>query len=461
MSPSRTSAAFISLLALGLAGARAVEPVPPPTLSEIPATFTPKTDSFDYVRRDEMVAMRDGVKLRTIVLVPKGAKDAPILLARTPYNAAERMSRTKSSRLISVAPQMMDTAIEAGYIVAYQDVRGKHGSEGDYVMNRPLRGPLNRDRHRSRDGHLRHDRMAGAQRPREQRPRRHDRRVLRRVHGADVDRASAPGTQGDRAVRADGGRLDGRRLVPQRRVPRRGRARVHLRPAGNARQQREMVERCVRHLRCVAARRLRRQHRGLARTRAGGILAPARGTPGLRRLVAGAGHGPRAREGTAVGADADRRRTVRPGRHLRGARALQGARTQGSGGPLRAPRARAMEPWTEPARRPRHRHGPVRGRHRGMVPPRGHAALPRPSPQGRSAAGHAARPRLRDRRERLASLRRLATRLRRGLPGAKPGPVPAGRGSARLRGAGRAQAGLRRIHIRPGTSPFRIGCGRR
>ena len=112
-------------------------------MSEIPATFTPKTDSFDYVRRDEMVAMRDGVKLRTIVLVPKGASGAPILLARTPYNAAERMARNKSSRLISVAPQMMDTAIEAGYIVAYQDVRGKHGSEGDYVMNRPLRGPLN------------------------------------------------------------------------------------------------------------------------------------------------------------------------------------------------------------------------------------------------------------------------------------------------------------------------------
>ena len=26
----------------------------------------------------------------------------------------------------------------------YQDVRGKYGSEGNYVMNRPLRGPLNR-----------------------------------------------------------------------------------------------------------------------------------------------------------------------------------------------------------------------------------------------------------------------------------------------------------------------------
>ena len=143
MPPTRTFAAVISFLVLGSAVAVAQEASPPPSVSEIPATFSPKTDSFDFVRRDEMIAMRDGVKLKTVVLVPKGAKDAPILLARTPYNAAERMARTKSSRLLSVAPQMMDTAIEAGYIVAYQDVRGKHGSEGDYVMNRPLRGPLN------------------------------------------------------------------------------------------------------------------------------------------------------------------------------------------------------------------------------------------------------------------------------------------------------------------------------
>ncbi len=143
MSPTRTFTAAISSFALGLAAAQAQEAPLPPSVSEIPATFTPKTESFDFVRRDEMIAMRDGVKLRTIVLVPKGARGAPILLARTPYNAAERMARSKSPRLISVAPQMMDPAIEAGYIVAYQDVRGKHGSEGDYVMNRPLRGPLN------------------------------------------------------------------------------------------------------------------------------------------------------------------------------------------------------------------------------------------------------------------------------------------------------------------------------
>jgi len=115
----------------------------PPSQSEIPATFTPKTDAFDFVKRDEMIPMRDGVKLRTIVLVPKGAKDAPILLARTPYNAAESLSQFQSPRLSAVIPQMMDTAVAAGYIVVFQDVRGKHGSEGDYVMNRPLRGPLN------------------------------------------------------------------------------------------------------------------------------------------------------------------------------------------------------------------------------------------------------------------------------------------------------------------------------
>jgi predicted acyl esterase len=36
-----------------------------------------------------------------------------------------------------------DVIVEGGYIRVVQDVRGKHGSEGDYVMNRPLRGPQN------------------------------------------------------------------------------------------------------------------------------------------------------------------------------------------------------------------------------------------------------------------------------------------------------------------------------
>jgi putative CocE/NonD family hydrolase len=138
----RGAAWILSCLVLASHGAAAREAVPP-SVSEIPDTFAPRTDSFDFEKRDVRIPMRDGVRLRTIVLVPKGARDAPILLARTPYDAAERFSRFHSSHLAAVVPQMLDTAVEAGYIVVYQDVRGKHGSEGDYVMNRPLRGPLN------------------------------------------------------------------------------------------------------------------------------------------------------------------------------------------------------------------------------------------------------------------------------------------------------------------------------
>src|SRR5262245_58096746 len=67
--------------------------------SETPAKFEARTDGFDYSRREVMIPMRDGVKLRTIVLVPKGAKGAPMLLTRTPYNAAELTARSQSSHL--------------------------------------------------------------------------------------------------------------------------------------------------------------------------------------------------------------------------------------------------------------------------------------------------------------------------------------------------------------------------
>ncbi len=111
--------------------------------NEIPEKFTPKTDSFDYLRREEMIPMRDGVKLKTIILVPKGAKDTPIVITRTPYNASGRTLRFNSSTLSMVVPQMHDTTSAARYIIVFQDVRGKYGSEGNYYMTKPLEGPLN------------------------------------------------------------------------------------------------------------------------------------------------------------------------------------------------------------------------------------------------------------------------------------------------------------------------------
>jgi len=138
------------VLALVLGSAAAGQAPPPPKYpalpSEMPAKFEPVTESFDYVRRVVMIPMRDGVKLHTVILVPKGAKGAPILLTRTPYDADDLTSHLPSSHL---GPSLWgydnatEVIVEGGYIRAVQDVRGKHGSEGDYVMNRPLHGPLN------------------------------------------------------------------------------------------------------------------------------------------------------------------------------------------------------------------------------------------------------------------------------------------------------------------------------
>ena len=114
--------------------------------SETPRQFRPVTDSFDYVRRDVMIPMRDGVKLHTVILVPRGAKGAPILLTRTPYDANALTGHAQSAHLgpiLNGYDNATDVIVDGGYIRVVQDVRGKYGSEGDYVMNRPLRGPLN------------------------------------------------------------------------------------------------------------------------------------------------------------------------------------------------------------------------------------------------------------------------------------------------------------------------------
>ena len=114
--------------------------------SETPAQFQVAGSSFDYVRHEVMIPMRDGVKLFTVILIPKGAKNAPILLTRTPYDAKDLTSHAHSSHLgpiLNGYDNATDVILEGGYIRVVQDVRGKHRSEGDYVMTRPLHGPLN------------------------------------------------------------------------------------------------------------------------------------------------------------------------------------------------------------------------------------------------------------------------------------------------------------------------------
>jgi len=85
-------------------------------------------DNWDA--KEAMIPMRDGVKLHTVFYVPKNKKGPfPILLERTPYGAGSAHG----------GPQRATKPIvEAGYILAWQDVRGKGGSEGLFENVRPI-----------------------------------------------------------------------------------------------------------------------------------------------------------------------------------------------------------------------------------------------------------------------------------------------------------------------------------
>jgi putative CocE/NonD family hydrolase len=141
--------AYLALSSIGLPSF-AQQTSTPKTYSELPsetpAELVPATYGYNYERRQVMIPMRDGVKLHTVILVPHGAKNAPILLTRTPYSADALTTNSNSSHLgpsLYGYDNATDVIVDGGYIRVVQDVRGKYGSEGDYVMNRPLHGPLN------------------------------------------------------------------------------------------------------------------------------------------------------------------------------------------------------------------------------------------------------------------------------------------------------------------------------
>ena len=120
----------------------AAEPIDPMANDKVPSYAWVRPQA-DFVRREEMVPMRDGTKLYTVIVYRKGTRDAPILLSRTPYDANAATSRNRSQKIEEVLPLSDTPYVNDGYIRVYQDVRGLHKSEGDYVMARPLSGPLN------------------------------------------------------------------------------------------------------------------------------------------------------------------------------------------------------------------------------------------------------------------------------------------------------------------------------
>src|SRR3954470_15193687 len=87
-----------------------------------------------YTKYEHRIPMRDGVRLFTRVYVPKDdSRSWPIILTRTPY---------------ALKPYGVDnytdpsgsfrTLAKDKFILVTQDVRGRYGSEGDYVHVRPF-----------------------------------------------------------------------------------------------------------------------------------------------------------------------------------------------------------------------------------------------------------------------------------------------------------------------------------
>lgn len=100
-----------------------------------PAKEPPKEDyvKAHYTKYEYRIPMRDGKKLFTSVYVPKDASQPyPILIDRTPYSVGPYGEDQYKKQ---IGPS--DEFEKAGYIIVYQDVRGRYMSEGDFLEMRP------------------------------------------------------------------------------------------------------------------------------------------------------------------------------------------------------------------------------------------------------------------------------------------------------------------------------------
>jgi predicted acyl esterase len=90
---STLRAGLLAAAALTAFAATPLNAQTPALTPDIDGKYVAPKAGYDYDKRVVMVPMRDGTKLYTVIVVPKGAKNAPILLTRTPYNAAKRAKR--------------------------------------------------------------------------------------------------------------------------------------------------------------------------------------------------------------------------------------------------------------------------------------------------------------------------------------------------------------------------------
>lgn len=126
---------------LGLALALAWSPAAALADQAAPAAVVDKSGAMalpagirigDYVGEDVMIPMRDGARLHAQIWRPADAKGPlPILMQRSPYGfQVERLKKAFTDEYKELSQE--------GFIFVFQDIRGRFGSEGEFVMLRPV-----------------------------------------------------------------------------------------------------------------------------------------------------------------------------------------------------------------------------------------------------------------------------------------------------------------------------------
>ena len=106
--------------------------------AQTPPTELAKYIQENYTKREEMISMRDGVRLFTSIYEPKDkSQKYPIMFDRTPYTVAPygKDKDGKDQFKTSLGPNGLFA--KEGYIFVYQDVRGRWMSEGEFQDVRP------------------------------------------------------------------------------------------------------------------------------------------------------------------------------------------------------------------------------------------------------------------------------------------------------------------------------------
>ena len=94
-----------------------------------PQAATEAAEPSPFTFQEVMISMRDGTRLQTVIMRPKGtAGPLPILFQRTPYGVPD-------AALPAAYAKRYTSLVDDGYIFVFQSMRGRFKSEGTFTLS--------------------------------------------------------------------------------------------------------------------------------------------------------------------------------------------------------------------------------------------------------------------------------------------------------------------------------------